>query len=120
MYFLRFTVNPQADLERGYSFAGYMLFDIEEQAIEEFSLYGDEEYVAQDNVTGMWGRRLSGLCGFGPFESVEEAVAVVDEYSGNYGGQVVIYQGIESWDPNIDGADDEGVRFNPIAIARII
>lgn len=118
-YFIRFTQNAEADMTRGYSFANYMLFATEEQAVEEFRLYGDEEFVAQDNVTGLWGRRLSGLCGFGPFESVEEAQAAVTEYSGKYGGQPTIYAGRESWDPAIDGSDDEGIRFTPVAIILI-
>lgn len=117
MYFIRFTTNAQADLERGYSFAGYQLFDSREKAVAEFvELHGDDEdLIAQDNVTGMWGRRLSGLCGFGPFASAEEAVASVNSYRGNYNGTHAIFRGIESWNPDVDGSDDEGVRFIPEA-----
>lgn len=115
MFFIRFTTNAQADLERGYSFAGYQLFDSREEAVAEFvELHGDdEELIAQDNVTGMWGRRLSGLCGFGPFATAEEAAANVDGFRGNYNGAHAIFQGVESWNPDIDGSDDEGVRFAP-------
>lgn len=120
MYFLRFTDNAQADLERGFSFAGYMLFPTRERAIEEFAMYDgddfDEDLIAQDNVTGMWGRRLSGLCGFGGFDSADEARAVIEEYAGRYGGQPTIYEGEESFDFDIDGSDDEGARFTPKAI----
>ena len=120
MFFLRFTDNAQADLERGYSFAGYMLFQTRERAVAEFSLLDgedfDEDNIAQDNVTGMWGRRLSGLCGFGPFESTNEAAAAVDEHRHSYGGSPSIFEGIESFDPSIDGSDDEGARFTPLGI----
>lgn len=122
MYFLRFTNNPQGDLERGYSFVGYQLFDTRDQAIAEFvELQGDdEELIAQDNITGMWGRRLSGLCGFGPFDSIEEALDSIGEYPNyNFGSPAVVFDGKECWDTSIDGRDDEGARFTPTSIVTI-
>lgn len=123
MFFIRFTNQPEADLERGFSFAGYMLFDTREQAIEEFSFLDgddfDEGLVAQDNTTGMWGRRLSGLCGFGGFDSVEEATEAIPEYEDRmyYNPQTaVVFEGVDSWDSSIDGSDDEGARFAPTKI----
>jgi len=118
MFFVRFTTNPGADLERGFSFAGCQLFTTRERAVAEFvELHGDdEELIAQDNVTGMYGRRLSGLCGFGPFDTASEAKAAVESLRGNYTGQHAIFMGDESWNPDIDGSDDEGIRFIPASV----
>lgn len=94
-YFIRFGLNKEAlhkDYERGYSFEGYCLFDSLRDAIDNF--YGEEtdtEEVAdefgQDNgeYAGQWGRELSGLCGFGPYESIEEAEIDARE-RGGYNG----------------------------------
>lgn len=118
MYFVRFTNNPELDAERGYSFAGYQLFDTRDEAIAEFvNLHGeDEELIAQDNITKRWGRRLSGLCGFGPFETLDEANEFIVGFDGDYSGPVSVFKGQESFDPNIDGCDDEGIRFIPESI----
>lgn len=134
-YFKRFTENAQADLERGYSFVGYMLFSTMEAALENIADLTGEAYednfgletyieenshlVAQDNVTGKWGQRRSGLCGFGPFESIEEAIADSSTYG--LGGPVVpvIFEGEWVFDSNIDG-QDEGVTFRPIRIAEVV
>lgn len=118
MFFVRFTTNPQADFERGFSFAGYQLFAARSRAVAEFvELHGDDvELIAQDNVTGMWGRRLSGLCGFGPFDTAAAAETAVESLRGNYTGQHAIFAGVESWNPDIDGYDDEGTRFIPTSI----
>lgn len=120
MFYLRNTNTPEADLERGFSFAGFQLFDTEAQAIEEFSLYGDEDYVAQDNTTGMWGRRLSGLCAHEEFETLEDALAAIEEHEGKYDGPFVVFEGENTWDLNIDQGDTEGVRFTPLAIAYVV
>jgi len=132
-YFKRFTANAQADLERGYSFVGYMLFSTMEAALENIADLSGEAYednfdleayiednsdlVAQDNVTGKWGQRRSGLCGFGAYETAEEAIAADVSYG--LGGSVVpvIFEGEWVFDSNVDG-QDEGVTFRPIRIVE--
>lgn len=135
-YFVRYTSNPQADLERGYSFVGYALFSTREIALEtlaenlgkfdaeNFDLTTwaeDYDYlVSQDNTTGKWGTRRSGLCGYGPFESVEaarEAMAAGETSGTVSGGAGAIFEGIETYDRLMDG-QDEGVSFKPVAIVE--
>jgi hypothetical protein len=112
-FFVRYTSNPEADLERNFSFVGYMLFDTAEAALENIAdltgaAYESEDFdleswrennlhlVGQDNVTGKWGQKKSGLCGFGGFETVEEA----REFSKNHAYAVstgAIFEGTEVW-----------------------
>jgi hypothetical protein len=127
-YFKRFTHNAQADLERGYSFVGYQLSATREKAFEncaidtgeyfedgfnlETYMEENEDMVAQDNVTGLWGVSRAGLCGFGPFESLEEALA---DDTKEYGiiDEMHIFIGVQCvWDTSAD----EGVTFQPISI----
>lgn len=135
-YFLRYTVNPQADLERGYSFVGYNLFATKERALETLAEYegasSDDEFdaetwkddndyrIAQDNTTGMWGTRRSGLCGFGDFDSIEEAIENIEAGSQYYANQfAVIFEGWKTYDQTMDGLDD-GITFKPVNIAKIL
>lgn len=133
-YFIRFTQNTEADLERGYSFVGYMLFDTAESALENIADLTGEAYeddfdldtyiednrdlVGRDNVTGKWGQKRSGLCGFGPYASIEEArealEAGIDTTVIFPGG--AIFEGSQTFS-QIDG-QDEGVTFRPIAVAE--
>lgn len=107
-YFIRNTNNPEADLERGFSFVGYLLFDSENSAFShladasgdaydeqilrwhhtedsEFELdmewYADEKcgFVGRDNVTGKFGIRRSGLCAYAEFDTLEEAKIALEE-----------------------------------------
>ena len=108
-FFVRFVANKKqatSDLERGYSFHGYNLHDSIEDILE-FSGYeinddgevldgdgnprfrsvedaADELDIRQDNVTGMFGFAADGLAGFGPFDSLEEAME--SETDCHYGG----------------------------------
>jgi len=133
-FFKRFTANAQADLERGYSFVGYMLFDTPQQVFEyisestgiafeesfELSLWMDEnsDLVAQDNETCLWGQRRSGLCGFGAYETIEDAIADDVSYGLGYPVVPVIFEGESVYDFSLDG-QDEGVTFRPIRIIEI-
>lgn len=120
-YYLRSTANAAADLERGYSFVGYLLSDTREEAIAEHSLLDPcwrewkEEYVKQDNATGMWGMAHSGLCGWGGFDTIEEALAIVDEVRDRYAGTLYVWEGNGVYDADMDGMDD-GNYFLPIRI----
>ena len=119
MLYIRFTNEPQKDLERGFSFAGYEMYSSKKEAEAAFAEYGDSDKVAQDNVTGLWGRRLSGLCGF-EIESIDDVDSVINEemnYRRNY---AVVYEGYNSFDSDFDGGDDEGSHFTPSSIVKIV
>lgn len=133
-YFVRFTHNPTADLERGYSFIGYTLDDSREEAFEtlaqnegvfyddnfDMDVFMDEndDRIAQDNVTGMWGARRSGLCGYGAYESLEAALAESASLSEQYRGMkyMAVFAGEITRDDR-DGMDD-GICFTPAQIVH--
>lgn len=119
-YYLRYTADAQGDLEVGVSFVGYMMYATQEEAIEE---HGDrDDLIVFEKRCGKWGRAHSGLCGFGPFVSVEEAEVAIDrngQYAGYGSVPAAIFEGVDSFDFDIDGSD-EGPFFAPLAIAKII
>lgn len=135
-YFLRYTENAEADIERGYSFVGYMLFETEREALENVAdltgaAYEDEDFdlagwcdenahlVGQDNTTGRWGQRRSGLCGYGPFASVEEAREFIGEGGDCTTQNGAIFSGFEVLrDSEVDG-QDEGITFRPVEIIEV-
>lgn len=119
MLYIRFTNEPQKDLERGYSFAGYEMYSSKEEAEAAFAEYGDGDKVAQDNVTGLWGRRLSGLCGF-EIESIDEVDSIISEETNYRRDYAVVYEGSNSFDIDFDGGDDEGSHFAPLLIVKIV
>lgn len=108
-YFVRFVEDEKQaefDIARGYSFHGYNLHESIEDILE-FSGYeinddgevldddgnlrfrsvedaADELDIRQDNRTGMFGFSADGLAGFGPFDSLEEAIEA--ETDCHYGG----------------------------------
>lgn len=134
-YFIRFTHNPNADLERGYSFVGYQLEKTRDEAFEllaqnQGDFYNDDfdmaafvdendDRIAQDNVTGMWGIRRSGLCGYGEYETVEAAIADSETLSDQYAGMkyMTIFEG-RAVRSEMDGQDD-GATFIPTAIVYV-
>lgn len=118
MLYIRFTNEPHKDLERGFSFAGYEMYS-KAEAETAFAEYGDEGKVAQDNVTGLWGRRLSGLCGF-EIESINDVDSVISEETNYRRNYAVVYEGYNSFDVDFDGGDDEGSHFTPLAIVKIV
>jgi len=119
MLYIRFTNEPHKDLERGFSFAGYEMYSSKAEAETAFAEYGDEGKVAQDNVTGLWGRRLSGLCGF-EIESINDVDSVISEETNYRRNYAVVYEGYNSFDVDFDGGDDEGSHFTPSAIVKIV
>lgn len=136
-FFVRYTQNTQEDVERGYSFDSYRLFQTAEECAEDYGLeegdyevadYGDNpgyyldglgvEYVIAPTTPtsgAQWGMMLDGLCGYGPFETIEEA----ENFIANGGGDIDrpdwahIFEGEESMRPLYDG-----VLFHPRAVVR--
>lgn len=133
-YFIRHTNNPEADLKRGFSFVGYQLFSSREIALEtvaentgaaddyNFDLEkwsdGNDYLIGQDNITGLWGQRRSGLCAYAEYETLDEAIEAL--LSGNYGNAAggdaatyaVIFEGVRTFDSDLDSGDD-GCTFAP-------
>lgn len=136
-YFVRYTDNPEADLERGFSFVSHSLFSTREIALAEIAeltgaAYDTEDFdltawmedndqlVGQDNVTGLWGQRRSGLCGY-EFATLEDAreFAATGQGSGIAAASSAhgaIFTGYWKHDER-DGQDD-GVSFFPVAIVE--
>lgn len=138
-YFVRYTTNPEDDLKRGYSFDGYAMYSTPEEVAEELGIenyevadYGDNpQYYKARNVTAiapadaegtLYGVMLYGLCGFGPFDTIEEArEADVDSlYDGIEGGGVkkVIFAGDEIGDWRV--FEKGSTTFKPEAIVEVI
>lgn len=137
-YFIRHTNNPEADLKRGFSFVGYQLFSSREIALEtvaentgaaddyNFDLEkwsdGNDYLIGQDNITGLWGQRRSGLCAYAEYETLQEAQEALEagDYGNAAGGDAVqfavIYEGFRTFDSELDGGD-EGLTFAPVSIA---
>jgi hypothetical protein len=139
-YFIRHTNNPEADLQRGFSFVGYQLFTEREAALYNLAdvtgeMYEDEDFdlaawsddndhrVGQDNVTRMWGTRRSGLCAYGEYESLEDALEALREgdYAAAAGGDftefTVVFEGVRTFNQELD-SQDEGITFKPSRIAH--
>lgn len=113
-YFIRFSDNAswlQCDAERGYSFNAYQFADSPE-AFEE--MYGDYSGELAQNSNGQWGIALDGLCGYGPFETMDEAEE--EARNGSYGiyTSCGIFTGREIYDPR----NDEGCTFVPTALIK--
>lgn len=124
-FFVRFTGSPEAaqkDLERGFSFSDYVLFDSPEDVLEHFGIEDANSVdLAQDNgeCAGQWGIALNGLCGFGPFDSLEEAEEYIQENRGYNGVEwpaAAIFSGSYVSDERVWDGD----CFRPHAIAKII
>lgn len=124
-YYLRYTADAQGDLAVGVSFVGYMMYATQEEAIEEHSLSGagcDEDQIIFEERSQKWGYAHSGLCGFGPFETIEEAEAEISrdaQYAGYGSVPAAIFEGVDSFDFDIDGCD-EGPFFTPLAVVKIV
>lgn len=125
-YFVRYSDSLewlQDDLERGYSFHSYQFASSVEELLEEAGYDLDEcdvnELAEELNVlphgNGSYGFGLSGLCGFGPFESVEQAEE--ETRNGSYGAYTVrgIFEGSSA------GLDpDTHVLFHPYSLVKVI
>lgn len=113
-YFIRFSDCPQwleDDARRGYSFNAYQFADSPEDFEE---MYGDYSGDLAQNSNGQWGIALDGLCGYGPFETLEEAEEKACR--GSYGIYTVcgIFTGREVYDPR----NDEGTCFVPASLVK--
>jgi hypothetical protein len=136
-FFVRYTKDVTSDLERGYSFDSYRIYDSPQECAEDYGLeegdyevadYGDNpgyyfdgldcEWViapTSDSADAQWGMMLDGLCGYGPFDSAAEAEAFI----ANGGGDIDrpdwahIFEGEESMRPLYDG-----VLFHPRAVVK--
>ncbi|HXT35023.1 MAG TPA: hypothetical protein VN837_05550 [Chloroflexota bacterium] len=60
------TTNAQADLDRGYSYAGYADYPTEASALASdlVAFHGVDPDTACQHENGTWGFRLEGLCGY--------------------------------------------------------
>lgn len=114
-YFIRFSDSEEwlkCDAERGYSFNAYQ-FAASPEEFEE--MYGEYSGELARNSNGQWGIALDGLCGYGPFESLEEAEE--ESHNGSYGIYTTcgIFTGREVYDPR----NDDGTCFVPNALVKI-
>lgn len=122
-YFVRFINDPahaQRDLERGYSFYGHQFYSSAEAAADsdmvEYHGFSADDIVAFDcDGVAVYGFALSGLSGFGPFETVEEAAERVREGFLMY-SHAAIYVG-QYCDEDPDGV---GVLFRPRALISVV
>ncbi len=112
-YFVRFVANAaqaRRDLRRGYSFSSYAFFPTKAEAREFWHDLGVSE-PALGRCREGWGLKLDGLCGFGPFESVEEAEAFARDRQGYNDVEypaAAVYAG--RWLSQADGGDGDVFR----------
>lgn len=125
-YYIRFSDSEQwlqDDLKRGYSFKSYSFDSSAEGLLEELGYDLDEEdvdalveqYDIREHSNGQYGFALAGLCGYGPFETVEEALE--ESRNGSYG--VYTTCGIfEGYDSGID-LDSNASLFFPVKLVKV-
>ena len=121
-YFIRFAPSAEylrCDMARGFSFREYQLFATREECEHHdfVEFYGvDPDTIAQ-NSDGKWGFALDGLCGFGPFDSVEEAEEAIED-RGGYGSYSVggIFTGRYVQEPSVQDGD----VFVPLSLIKIV
>jgi len=88
-YFVRFVIDQNQatrDRRRGYSFSSYAFFNTKAEAVE----YWQEMGVADPEIGRCkhgFGLKLNGLCGFGPFETAQEAAEFATRKGGYNGVQ---------------------------------
>lgn len=138
-YFIRFVKDQEQarfDLERGHSFHDYYLMPSVLDVLQDKGYGVDEETgevtddgewfadsiedaadrlgLAQDNATGGWGFPTDGLCGFGEYETVDEALAAARDswYAG--GAFVAVFDGQPS-----AGFDPDGTLFYPTRLVTV-
>lgn len=120
-YYTRFVQSQEqarADLERGYSFSDYALFETVEDVLEHFGIENAESVeIGRDNFArpGWYGIALNGLCGFGPFDTIEEAEEYAHEkrgYNGIVWPAAAIFEGY--------GVSDDRVWDGDCFVARAL
>lgn len=123
-YFVRFVLSPpqaRRDLRRGYSFSGYIFHKSLAEAMDFWSDFRPVDRSDFGRCDQGWGLKLDGLCGFGPFETIEEAEEVASENRGygdgtGYWPMAAIYIG--TYVGQADGGD--GDMFRPSKLIKII
>lgn len=128
-YFIRFAALVeylQNDLERGYSFKCYQFAVSPIALLEEYLpeyLQEDfdiddliEQFDIRQHTDGSFGFALDGLCGFGPFDSVELAEELIG--GGSYMGLTIcgIFEGVGR---GVD-ADSNGTLFRPLKLLKVV
>lgn len=124
-YFIRYIHSPRHasyDLKRGFSVSNYAFFDTKREALNSSMIDAgfDPATLQCFQIAGRrrWAFALPGLCGFGPFETAEEAQERAKDTHG-YGCQdfeyVAIYTG-----KYVGQADGDGDCFKPTALVKII
>lgn len=74
-YFIRFVLDKnqaRRDRRRGYSFSSYVFCQTKQELREYWNDFGVYDFEIGRCREG-FGLRLDGLCGFGPYASIEEA-----------------------------------------------
>lgn len=87
-YFVRFVLDHNQairDKRRGYSFSSYVLCDTLQEAKDFWQDHVDVNEVEFGRCLHGFGLKLHGLCGFGPFETVQEAETYAQEHHGYAG-----------------------------------
>lgn len=121
-YFVRYINEPEHaryDLERGYSFYGYQLYDSYEKALEsdmiEYQGFSEDDIatICINNVT-KYGFRLAGLSGFGDFETREEAKESIEAF-GSFSFAAIFSGSYSTNDP-----DSVGCLFRPSRVIEIV
>lgn len=116
-YFIRYSDAEewlQCDLKRGFSFNAYQFAD-SPQDFEE--MFGEFDGELAQNSNGQWGIPLNGLCGYGPFESLPEALEESQSRS-SYGCYEVC--GIFTGREVSEIRNDDGTCFVPFSLERIV
>lgn len=125
-YYIRYSDSEQwlqDDLKRGYSFKSYSFDSSAEALLEEMGYDLDEgnvddlieQYDIREHSNGQYGFALNGLCGYGPFETVEEALE--ESRNGSYG--IYTTCGIfEGYHRGID-FDSNATLFHPVKLVKV-
>lgn len=121
-YFVRYIheeEHAQYDLERGYSFYGYQLYDSYEKALDSdmIAYHGfSEGAIAPICINGetKYGFRLEGLSGFGSFETIEEAKESIEAF-GSFSFAAIFSGSYRTNDP-----DSVGCLFKPDRVIEIV
>lgn len=123
-YFVRYSDSQEwleADTQRGYSFHSYQFAESPEELLEMY--YPDrledetiddlvDEMDIREHSNGQYGFALPGLCGYGSFESIEEAEAAKSSYG--------IYSVCGIFEGYSVGADPDGnALFRPVRLVKV-